>query len=293
MSVSAHLLRTPSEALQQGVGSKPGETMDEWLRALLIAASVALVMGVARHFGPGRAGLVAALPTVTAPTLVWLVHERGLAFAVNAAIGSVSACAMLAVFGLVYALVARWRGPGIALAGGLLGALALAGPALLVSESLVASVTLALAVCGIALAAMPRLPGAPDGRRIGSHTVSTALASGGLSMVAATLGPALGSFATGLLASLPLVSGVVAVIEHAAGGHRAAARFLSGYLAGLFGKIAFGVAFVLLAQTLGSVWALTLGCVAACVVAALVARVLRTTSDDRGSGRLPGEVVSA
>ncbi len=264
--------------------------MDGWLKALLTAATVALVMVVARHCGPRRAGLVAALPTVTAPTLVWLVHERGLTFAVNAAIGSVAACAMLAAFSVVYATLARRRGVGVALGGGLLGALALAGPALLVSESLPASMTLALAACGVALAAMPRLrPKAPDGQRSGGHTVYSSLASGGLSVLAASAGPALGSFATGLLASLPVASGVVAVIEHAAGGHHAVVRFLSGYVVGLFGKIAFGVVFVLLAAALGSAWALALGCAVACGVSALIARVLSRAHTDRVAGRRAGE----
>lgn len=68
---------------------------------------------------------------------------------------------------------------------------------------------------------------------------------------------------TGLLASLPVISGAVAMVEHARGGHRAAANFLHGYAWGLFGKAAFGAAFVLLAPHVGAATALALACACA------------------------------
>lgn len=103
-------------------------------------------------------------------------------------------------------------------------------------------------------------------RRRGSRPASRsaltaiALAAGGLTALAATFGPALGSFATGLLASLPVISGAAAMAEHATGGHRAAAQFLRGYVWGLFGKAAFGAVFALLAVRVGASAALALGC---------------------------------
>ncbi|MEO8977732.1 MAG: hypothetical protein ABI552_18490 [Casimicrobiaceae bacterium] len=92
----------------------------------------------------------------------------------------------------------------------------------------------------MAIAAMPGLhDSAPRGRIAGGQAVCTALAAGGLSLLAITVGPALGTFATGLISSLPTVSGAAAVIEHAAGGHRAVEQFMRGFVVGLFGKIAF------------------------------------------------------
>lgn len=267
--------------------------MEWWLKALVTAATVALVMGVGRHAGQRFAGVVAALPTVSAPTLVWLMQERGLEFAVNAAIGSVSACAMLAAFALVYALIARRGGVVAALLGGLLGALALALPALLMSDSLASATLFALAACTVAMAVMPGLRGGvARGRSTSGQSACTALGAGGVSVLAVTIGPALGTFATGLLSSLPTVGGAVAVIEHAAGGYRAVEQFLRGYVTGLFGKIAFFAAFVLVTESLGSAWALALGCAAACVVTGLVARVERLAYADRVAGRLAGEAAS-
>ncbi|MDQ2927469.1 MAG: hypothetical protein M3R22_04765, partial [Pseudomonadota bacterium] len=103
----------------------------------------------------------------------------------------------------------------------------------------------------------------------GLSLTSVALLAGSLTALAATAGPALGSFATGLLASLPVISASVAMVEHAEGGHRAAANFLGGYAWGLFGKAAFGAAFVLLAPRLGAATALA----AACAISGLVALI--------------------
>src|SRR4051794_22050881 len=103
--------------------------MDWLLKAVLTAGTVLLVMVTAREGGRRLAGLVAALPTITAPTLAWLVHDEGMPFAVSAAVGSVAACAMLAVFALGYARAARHGSAAIAIVCGLGGALAMAVPA--------------------------------------------------------------------------------------------------------------------------------------------------------------------
>ena len=89
------------------------------------------------------------------------------------------------------------------------------------------------------------------------------------SVAAASLGPSIGGFATGLLSSLPLITGAVAMAEHSNAGHRAAGRFLSGCVGGLFGKAIFGFAFAMLAPRLGVPTALLLGCAAAAVLSAV------------------------
>ncbi|RZL28405.1 MAG: hypothetical protein EOP35_26140, partial [Rubrivivax sp.] len=58
--------------------------MNGFYKALLTAGAVLLVMLAARHGGRRLGGLVAALPTITAPTLAWLAHEEGTALAVSA-----------------------------------------------------------------------------------------------------------------------------------------------------------------------------------------------------------------
>ncbi|OWQ45495.1 hypothetical protein CDL60_19865 [Roseateles noduli] len=252
--------------------------MDELFKGLLSAGTVFLVMAAARHGGRRVAGLVAALPTITAPTLAWLAHDEGMSFAISAAIGSVAACAMLAVFALGYARAARYGGGAVALACGLVGALTMALPAKAASADLSAALMLALGSCALTFAAMPRLGAEvvsrhrPGGTTWRSMAVVAAMA-GALTAMATLLGPALGGFAAGLLSSLPLITGPVAMAEHANGGHRAAAHFLRGYVRGLFGKAAFGTVFVLLAPHTGAVAALTLACACACLLSTVRLRL--------------------
>ena len=235
--------------------------MDWFFKAALTTAMVLLVMWVARRSGCRWAGVAAALPTITAPTLAWLVHERGVDFAVSAAIASISACAMLALFSVGYALAARRRGALVALVCGIAAALALAWPAFSASASLPDALLLGLGCSALALVSIPRgRTEASPRRRARPSLAGVALAAGSLTALAATVGPLVGSFATGLLASLPVISAAVAMVEHAHGGHRAAAGFLHGYAWGLFGKAAFGAVFVLLAPHLGAAVALALAC---------------------------------
>ncbi|WP_431046658.1 hypothetical protein [Roseateles sp. L2-2] len=271
-----------------------GSAMDELFKGLLTAGTVLLVMAAARHGGRRVAGLVAALPTITAPTLAWLAHDEGMSFAISAAIGSVAACAMLAVFALGYARAARYGGGAVALACGLVGALTMALPAKAASADLSAALMLALGSCALTFAAMPRLgaeivsrgrvaarDGAPLVARVESRPLCAmwrsmwfvAATAGALTMIATLVGPALGGFAAGLLSSLPLITGPVAMAEHANGGHHAAAHFLRGYVGGLFGKAAFGTLFVLLAPHTGALTALSLACACACLLSTVRLRL--------------------
>lgn len=235
--------------------------MDWLFKAGLTAAMVLLVLEVARRSGHRWAGMAAALPTITAPTLAWLAHERGLAFAVDAAVASISACAMLAVFSLGYALAARRRGRACALACGGGAALVLAWPAFATSTCLARAMLLGLGCSALALWCMPR-QAVPSATRAhpARAALGTALVAGSVTALAVTLGPALGGFATGALASAPVISAAAAMVAHTQGGHGAVASFLRGYAWGLFGKAGFAIAFVLLAPHTGAALGLLLAC---------------------------------
>jgi len=238
--------------------------MDWCLKAALTAAAVLCVMAAARRGGRRFGGMVAALPLVTAPTLVWLVHEAGVAFAVEAAIGSTAACAMMALFALGYAVAARRHRATLALLWGLAGASVMAAPALMASGDAAAALALAVATCAVVAWWMPEggEDVAPRQRSV-RVMVLVATVAAGVAAIAATVGPSVGGFATGLLASLPVITGAVAVFEHTACGHRAASHFLRGYVGGLVGKAAFGVVFAWLAPRAGAGLALAAACLCA------------------------------
>jgi hypothetical protein len=156
------------------------------------------------------------------------------------------------MFALAYVHASRRFGAPGSLACGLLAAGAAIWPAQAASHDLATALSLALGSAVLAWAALPAVcasrPLNAQGLRLpflGAATV------GGLTALVATVGPALGAFATGMLASLPLVSAAVAMGEHIASGHQASTEFLHGYIRGLFGKAAFGALFALLVMPAG------------------------------------------
>lgn len=249
----------------------------EWIcKAALTAFVVWLVMRVADRCGPRLGGVTAALPTVTAPTLLWVAHEQGPRFAAGAAIGSVAACAVLAAFALTYALIARRRGCAVALLAGIAAVAATTVPALAVSASLGLSLLCAVAAAMLASAAMQRhavtlaAKPAPTEKSAACalERACVAVIVGATTALVAAIGPAFGDYATGLLASLPLIGGAVAVLEQSRGGAHAATEFLRGYVAGLFARAAFGTTFALTAPALGAVAGLVLAFAAAVALSA-------------------------
>ena len=183
---------------------------------------------------------------------------------------------MLAGFAVAYARVARRCGAFAALVAGLVAAAALSLPSLWASHRLVDALALALLSSAVAIAAMPSARPTPSGRPMAMASMTlVSIVAAAMSAVAASVGPSLGGFATGLLSSLPLITGAVAMAEHTTAGHGAARRFLAGYVSGLFGKAMFGCVFALLAPACGAPMALLLGCVAATLTSALQWRPVR------------------
>lgn len=248
--------------------------MDWVVRALLTAAVTASVLFVARGLGRKAAGMLAALPIVTAPALMWLADDRGPAFAASASVGSVVASAALAAFAWGYARL-RHRGIGMASLCGTALAVAMLVPAHAASADLRWALLLALSSWAAALLGMPRR--IARGRDADGHTGSlfaTAAVTGLLSASTTAFGPALGSFITGLLASMPVISGAITVVEHAKRGPAAAADFLSGYVGGLLGKIAFGTIFAIGIAPWGALAALVLASLAAAATVTLASAAI-------------------
>lgn len=247
--------------------------MDIWWKAAGTAITVAVVLLMARRTHRRLAGLAAALPTVTAPALLWLALDQGAAFAAAAAVASVASCVMQAGFALGYARAPRRLGPAVALACGLATTVGLAIPALAVGDGLAAAGCAAVAAligCRLLLQrtgagnAKPCIQPAGGLGEIALTVVASAL----LSTAASSLGAQWGASAAGLLASLPVVSGTVAVVEHVRHGPAAAHEFLHAYTGGLFGRVLFGTAFALAAPSWGAGWALLLAIALSLVAAA-------------------------
>lgn len=238
--------------------------MDFAYKATLTATVVAMVMLAARAFGPRVAGLLAGLPYTTVPTLVWTGMELGPAMAARVAAGSVTGCAVVVAFAVVYEMTARRCSPGVA---SLLGLAALLGAAWLAwacDASLPIVVAVAVIACLAALAALGREPQAvpPPRLRPGAAVAMTAIAAGAVSALASVIALDAGPLLAGLLAALPVVGVLTLTAEHAASGAASVTSFLRGYLVSLLGRVAFGTAFAVSAIPGGIVNALGVGLLA-------------------------------
>lgn len=249
-----------------------GADVDAWgalLRGGLSATVVAGLLLAVRHLGHGIGGLLAGLPTVTGPAVVWLALDRGDDFATLAAHGAVAAAAPCALFALVYAGLAARHGRALALlcAGSvsLLSLPALALPALPQWHRPVAVTLLVVAlVCVGCLALIPggsrqparRAPaGAADAPAKGFSPVRTAvitvLVTAVMSTLSSLLARPIGAYWAGVLCSMPLLAAAVALALHRPGGMLQVRDFLRGYTAGLVGRSVFVALFGMLLKPQG------------------------------------------
>lgn len=252
--------------------------MDWGYKAVLTAIAVAAVLMTAQLFGRRLAGLVAGLPVIAAPSLLWIAAEQGAAYAARCAVGSLAACGAAAVFAVIYERMARCSGllpsMGAALAGGGLVALALA--LLTRGEDGLATALLATtALCTWALLRLPAARGeARTARRLRGELLLTAALAGIVSAVIALWSPLLGPFWSGLLASLPVISSAALVQQHLTVPHADRQRFLRGYAMGLVGKAAFATAFAAAAASVGASLAMAVATAVGIAVSIGLARQL-------------------
>lgn len=248
--------------------------MDWICKAVATAVAVAAILAIARRFGRHVAGLLAGLPTVTGPALIWLAVDHGETYAVAAAIGSVAACGVCAVFALVYERASRLAGPFVSLLAATVATVASA----LALQRLAPDLVVALIVAvGASLAIRVALGGADecagDGAAKGTRTAAarghgepwlTAGVSGLVSGAVALLAPSVGAYWAGVLASPPLIAAAVAMREHGRREHHGVRAFLHGYVGGLVGRCGYGAVFALLLVSTGTLAAAMLATLAGC-----------------------------
>jgi hypothetical protein len=216
--------------------------MDWGYKAMLTATTVALLLTVAQLLGRRVAGVLAGLPTVTGPALLWLALENSASYAVEAAIGSVVGCALCALFAFVYERASRSSNTLVAIVLATAASAAAAPLGGMLNTGLLPALGAALAIV-LALYLLMPAGAVESGRRgfgLRGEPFITASVAGLLSGAVALAAPQIGPFWAGLLASPPLIAGVIAMQQHAADGSPAAAAFLRGYVAGLVGRIGFG-----------------------------------------------------
>lgn len=270
--------------------------MDWTYKAVLTAMTVAAVLMAARLMSRRVAGLLAGLPVITVPALLWLAQEQGTAFAVQSAVGSAAACAMAPWFAASFVLLARRFGPAISLAGAALTAwlavsllhgledrpamaLVAAGLSCAFIQWWLGSARHAASAQGIGPGAgNARTTAARPGALAGGPWVTAALA-GIVSATVALLALRVGPYWSGVLSTLPLISACALVHLHRASGSAALPGFVSGYLVGVLAKALFLCSFAWAAPHWGSAAALVLAAMAGTAGAVMLAgwqRSMRT-----------------
>ena len=262
--------------------------MDWSYKAMLTAVTVAAVLMAAQFFGRRLAGLLAGLPVIAAPALLWIASEHGASYAARCAVGSICACGAAAVFALAYERLARRGGPLASLAGALAAggivALALAAAAVTVASALAATG----ALCALAVLRLPVAPAAArPAQRLRHETILTAVTAGVASATITLLSTQFGEFWSGLLASMPVISASALVHQHLTTTHADRQRFLRGYASGLIGKAAFAATFALAAPSRGALPAMGAAVAVGLSVAMVATRAARQAEASRQTGLQP------
>jgi hypothetical protein len=250
------------------------QTLVELVLAPLLTAAATVAC---RRWGPRVGGVVSAFPAIVGPVLLIAALAHGPQFTAKAANGTLLGLLTLSGFALAYGHAARrgrWRlSLAVAWTCAALAAalLVLAGDAL--GEP--AGIVVATASLALAYRLLPPIgdeppAGAPailSRGEIPLRMALTAVLVTAISAAASRLGPLAG----GMLAAIPVLASVLAVLTHRQQGSRAAIALLRGMVAGMLGFVAFCEIIALLIVSAGLATAFATATIAALVVQALTA----------------------
>jgi hypothetical protein len=252
------------------------------LEVLLAPLLVGCSTVACRRWGAQTGGLISALPAVVGPVLLIVALDRGPAYAAQAANGTLLGLVALAGFALAYARVAiraRWS---VSLAIGWVIAAGLTAPVGWMGGRLGFPAGLLVAVVSLSLArrALPRLPVGLAVESIGgrgrSGVVVRMLVTAALVEVLAAAAGWFGPLVGGMLAALPVLASVLAVVTHRRDGATAVVDLLAGMLSGMVGFVGFCVVIALLVVPIGTAAAFSAAVVCALASQALLLRPLPT-----------------
>lgn len=205
------------------------------LKLLLVPALIAGVTFAGRRWGPAVAGWLSAFPIVAGPILWFIALEQGVAFAAQAAVGTLSAVLGMLAFGLSYAWAAT-RFPWTLSLPLAYGGYALA---VVVLEWWNATLPAAAGVVLLALWLVPRFyprmhaaapPPVKPPRDMLLRMLLGALLVLAVTWFAAQLGPSL----SGILAMFPVMGTVLVLFTHRSAGNAATVQLLRGMVLGFY-----------------------------------------------------------
>ena len=210
------------------------------LKVTLMPLVMTVVTLVGRKWGNSVGGIIASLPWIAGPILLFFILEQGKAFGIRSVPGILTGIVSLVGFSVTYACLSRrftgWLTLLMAYAVYLLIALVLSFVAL----NLWVSYAVALSSIALALWLFPAANGLPSPVRrlpydLLIRMVVATLFVVGLTRVAAAAGP----FWSGILTPFPVITSILALFTHYLQGSGAAVITLRGTVLGLFGFTTF------------------------------------------------------
>lgn len=221
--------------------------MTFWLKLILSPALIGLMSLAGRKWGPEISGWLVGLPLTTGPVLFFLAIQEGPTYATTAALGTLSGGFALISFALVYSWFARrWAWPLTTLFTSSLF-LSLTWALRQLSLSLVSLLPLLLIALLAAFYVMPPLaPLAPPPRPLPRWDLPARMVLA-VGIVAGLTGATtwLGARLTGLLATFPVYTIILAAFAHHHAGADGAGRVLYGLLWGLCAFVGFYATLIL------------------------------------------------
>ncbi len=211
------------------------------LKIALAPAFVVTITLVARRYGSRIGGVVGGLPAIAGPILLVLALDHGRSFAAEAAVGTLLGVLAVMAFVAGYVVVSRrFRWP-VAVAGGWACFFAAVGVLQPLHVDAYVALVLALAATAMTVRLLPRpVAGVAfvDDHPRGELAVRALCA---LVPVAAVTASAhlLGAHLSGLLASFPIMTPVLAAFTQSRHGAAEAARLLHGLATGFFSYTIF------------------------------------------------------
>jgi hypothetical protein len=228
--------------------------MNAFVLKLILAP---LILGGAslagRRWGPAISGWLVGLPLTSGPILFFVALSHGVSFAASAIAGTLSGGFSLVAFCLVYAWMATrfdWRLALTSSLGTYFAIVLVMQNFVVPSAPLIAGV-LATLLLGFRL--MPREAVLQNNDvQPGRWDIPARILIGTTFIILLTeAAPVLGARLTGLLATIPLYTAILAVFAHRLNGPAGAASVLRGLMFGLFGFVGFFLTLSLLIETAG------------------------------------------
>lgn len=214
--------------------------IDLFFKIALPVLMIGIVTVAAHRWGPAVGGVLGAVPSKGGPILLFLALEQSPAFAATSAVTALGGAAGCGVFCLVYARIChRTSWPVAALIA--YAAFLVIWAAMIPMENWGLAPAFAAAVL-ILIASRRLLPAAPPmpKRKMARSDLPTRMIAGaGMVVFVTTAGPNFGAAISGMLATIPTISAVMAIFTHAQEGPDRTIGVMRGMTHGLLGFAAF------------------------------------------------------